>query len=109
MSFELCSCGKKANWWYLPGFSDDSHNFFCDECVPRGCECNYYFVYMDSIDPSLQDPHFPEGEEGLDWKWVEKGLIWSHIDEKQREFPCSEYMWSAEGFIREINPHNYEK
>ena len=31
-------CNKMATWLYLP--SSGGMNFFCDDCVPRGCTCN---------------------------------------------------------------------
>ena len=41
-TIKCCKCNKKdAVWFYIPGF-DDGKDFFCDDCVPRGCGCNVY-------------------------------------------------------------------
>jgi hypothetical protein len=98
MSKELCECGNFAVWVYMPGYSSGNHPYFCNDCVHRGCSCNHKYineVYTNN----------PEGEEGIDWKWIEEGLIWTYIDEKSREYPCAEYEWDPDGYEREINPH----
>lgn len=101
MTKELCDCGKIAVWCYLPGFSSGNNPHLCDDCVVRGCDCNYNYSDLESYYPK------PKGTEGVDWKWIEKDKVWTHIDEIGREYPCSEYMWDSEGFEREINPHIY--
>ena len=59
---------RKAIWWYGPGYEQA-----CEECVPRGCDCNKDPVDgdCDNIDPA---------------NWVEA------IDEKGRKWPCCEWM-----------------
>ena len=74
-------CDNAAVWAYMPGVA-----LYCDNCVPRGCECNH-----------LNEPDLPQGEEGVDWKWISEG-VWTHLDEKKREYPCVEYMYDEEGF-----------
>lgn len=106
MTKELCHCGKTAVWDYLPGFSSGDSPYLCDDCVNRGCECNHRYCFLDQYQ---QTPDLPEGTEGVDWKWIKKDFVWTYIDEKGREYPCSEYMWDPEGFERDINPHNYEE
>lgn len=69
--YELCDCGKKAVWVYMPGFKTGS-DFFCDEHVPRGCSCNNRYVRVDAYTPELENPDLPtseDGVEGRDWKW----------------------------------------
>ena len=81
----------------MPGFCDDCVNpYCCDECVPRGCSCNHY--YMSEEEPIL--PNLEEdGVEGVDWKWVdEEKTHWTHIDEKGREYPCCEWMHDPDGY-----------
>jgi hypothetical protein len=56
----------------------------------------------------LDGPELPEGIEGVDWKWIEDGSIWTYIDDKGREWPCAEYDCDPDGYEREINPHEYE-
>jgi len=97
---ELCECGKIAIWCYMPGYSSGCSPYFCDECVHRGCDCHNR--YMDTEDPLFEPP---EGQEGIDWKWVEEGRIWVSVDDKGREWPCSEYDWETNGYERENNPH----
>jgi len=64
---------RKAVWWYGPGVDRA-----CEECVPRGCDCN-----IDS---------FPlDGDYGnLDQEWFAPPEI---VDTKGRRFPCCEWMW----------------
>jgi hypothetical protein len=93
MSKELCDCGKVAVWTYLP-----SDFVYCDDCVPRGCFCNHYHCDMNAYHPPLLNRILPEGDENVDWKWIKKDEIWTHIDEKGREYPCSEYMYVEDGW-----------
>jgi hypothetical protein len=97
---ELCDCGKVAVWCYMPGYSSGSSPYFCDECIHRGCDCNY---------TSIEESDLPEGQEGIDWKWIEDGSIWTSIDDNGREWPCAEYDYDPDGYERKINPHEYEK
>lgn len=94
---ELCDCGQKATWLYMPGFKE-GRPFFCDDCVPRGCECNHRYVDVNSYAPPLDSPDLPEG---TDWKWIEKDKVWCYIDEKGREYPCCEYDYEEEGFEKD--------
>jgi hypothetical protein len=36
-----CKCGKVAVWQYMPASTSDKEIFRCDDCVPRGCSCNF--------------------------------------------------------------------
>jgi len=105
MTKERCVCGKIAVWIYLPGYSNKDSPFWCDDCVPRGCDCNYRYCQVDAYHPPLENPNSPEGEEGIDWKWIEKDKIWTPLDENKNEYPCAEYMWDSEGWEREYDPH----
>jgi hypothetical protein len=42
MNKEICgACGEKiAVYWYMPGYYPKSNPFHCENCVPRGCDCN---------------------------------------------------------------------
>ena len=102
---EVCrKCGKVATWVYIPGYQGGGSPFSCDDCVSRGCSCNYRYVKEEEFEDDL-----PEGEEGIDYKWVEcnpfnenqkyeKGVVWTSLDEKGREYPCCEYDYEKEGF-----------
>lgn len=102
MNKDLCDCGAIAVWSYGPGFSNGDNPNFCEDCVPRGCSCNHKYVSVDSYQPPLEDPYLPEGDEGKDWKWLdEKKTHWCYIDEKGREYPCSEFFYDEDGWDNE--------
>jgi hypothetical protein len=91
---EKCiKCPNHALWWYMP-----SNRVYCDSCVPRGCDCNHHYIDIDAYTPPLDSPDVAEGEEGVDWIWVEKGVSWQRIDEQGREYPCCEYSYDEEGY-----------
>ena len=99
MQKEICDCKKEATWCYMPGYSENQNPYWCDDCVPRGCTCNMY-----SIKEEYRNK--PEGEEGVDWQWVEEegyepNTYWQNIDEKGRAYPCCEYDYEEEGFYKE--------
>ena len=98
---QKCDCGKLAVWIYEPGFSNGSP-FFCDDCVPRGCTCNHYYVDVNSYHPPLENPNSPE-ESDHPIKWIEIDKIWCRVDEKGREYPCCEYGYDQNGFDFENN------
>ena len=108
MTKEMCECGNRAVWVYMPGYSSGDNPYSCDDCVPRGCECNYHYHDVNLYHPPLDSPAMSTGIENEDWKWKEE-RVWCFIDEKGREYPCSEYDYDPDGFEREINPHIYEK
>ena len=56
---------KIATWEYMPR----SFEYYCDDCVPRGCSCNIY------EDTGAQ-----------------------HIDEQGRYLPCCEFEYSQNGW-----------
>ena len=87
---ELCDCGKVAVWVYLPGYSSGENPNHCDDCVPRGCTCNYHSIQEEYDDQ-------PEGVEGVDYKWISE-TIWTNIDDQGREYPCVEYDYDEEGW-----------
>ena len=76
MTKELCKCGKRAVWDYMPGYSNGDHPYFCDDCVGRGCECNHRYVK----DELFKEGDPPEGEEDNDWIWIEEDKIWTNLD-----------------------------
>lgn len=91
---ELCDCGAISVWCYMPGFSSGCNPYFCDDCVPRGCECNHYSTRDEDYIP---EGGFSPTEDDGRFKWISE-TIWTHIDEKGREYPCCEYMYDEEGF-----------
>jgi hypothetical protein len=99
MNKELCDCGNVAVWLYLPGFKN-GNNYCCENCVPRGCECNHYHINMNS-----EFNHIPEekdGIENIDWKWLNtEKTWWTHLDDNGLEFPCCEFIHDTDGFENE--------
>lgn len=113
MSKHLCDCGKMAVWLYGPSYSEGVNPFHCDDCVPRGCTCNWRYVTSRGL-PT---------EEDKPWKWVVQGpeaeygeilegKIWVRLDTDSRESPCAEYDWDGEGWDIErgdIDTHNEDE
>lgn len=105
---EKCtSCPKIAVWVYMPSSKD---GYYCEDCVPRGCSCNYHHANPNDFHPPLEEGEVPVGIEGVNWKWVEKpetdkerattkeeGLF-VYLDEEGREEPCCEFMYNKDGF-----------
>ena len=85
MDKELCDCGVNyAKWIYMPGYIDGGNPYSCDNCVHRGCSCNYNYNTL----PDTEDYPF---------KWIDD-KTWVSVDEQGREYPCAEYCWSEDGF-----------
>ena len=112
MEKEKCDCGNIAVWDYLPGYSNGGNSYSCEDCVPRGCSCNWIPTKTKSSkfkDGALK----PEGIENLDWKYVdfvkakEEGFemkqneYFVYLDSQQRENPCGEYWYDKDGFDKD--------
>lgn len=78
---EKCDCGKIAQYLLISASKDYGNPYYCDDCVPRGCSCN--------LEPKDGDWNNPNPE---DW--------YQPLDEKGREYPCIEYMYSSKGYKR---------
>lgn len=102
LNVELCDCGKRACWCYMPGFSNNSNPYFCDDCVPRGCDCNHRYVDVNAYQPPLSKPYLPTNEDG-NIKWIEQDKIWCYVDEQGREYPCCEYEYDKDGFSKDLD------
>lgn len=81
MKFKCMKCGALAVWIYMP--SDGNYNY-CDDCVPRGCDCNYDCDENGNL--ILDDT----GESFVEFK-----------DDKGRLLPCCEYDFFEEGMEEE--------
>lgn len=81
-----CHCNKDAAWYYEPSCS--GRRFYCDDCVPRGCTCNYEYVVYEG---EPKDDNFI-------WHDKEHG-IYETLDEKGRRYPCCEYDFSPVGQV----------
>jgi hypothetical protein len=95
---ELCDCGTVAVWWYMPAYEGkkEEHPFYCNDHVPRGCDCNHY--------STRGEDYLPEGGNGISptpedqpVKWLDDHT-WTRVDEQERESPCCEYMYDEKGF-----------
>ncbi len=109
---EKCDCGKLATWVYMPGYSADSNDYHCDDCVPRGCSCNW-----EGIKDYDGEPNLPIGIENKDWKWItpedwkEAGLdgpivekhYWIELEDG-KAYPCCEFNHSKDGWDKDIEP-----
>ena len=60
-------CRQMATWYYVPA-SDSLGNYFCDNCVNRGCSC----------------------ETDDDGNYL--------LDQQGRPLPCCEYDYDTNGF-----------
>lgn len=95
---KCCHCKEKdAVWFYLPG-SMKNGNEFCDDCVPRGCDCNVHH--------RIEIPMEPQDEPVIYWneditKWTKEltadSVYYESVDEKGRRFPCCEFDYDPEG------------
>jgi len=96
---ELCNCGKMAVWCYMPGYSGGGNSYSCDDCVPRGCECNQYSTRAEDYSPpgDVSGEGISPTEDDEPIKWL-SNHIWTRVDEQGREFPCCEYIYDQEGF-----------
>lgn len=96
-----CLCDNKATWLYMP--SSNGRVFYCNDHVPRGCQCNDYDIEMDGDptpgrpvawwtkeDSSRQPPFCLERQKD--------SFFYQYLDEKGRLYPCVEYDYDEEGF-----------
>ena len=95
MNFRRCNCGKKAVWMYMPS-STLKNPFYCDDCVPRGCDCNKYFE-RDFCSPEEYEA-FKKGFSNIMEGESSEGAYFEPLDEKNRREPCCEYEYSPDGF-----------
>jgi len=102
MAKELCDCGKVGIWYYAPASESNENHYDCDDCVPRGCECNHRYTDVNSYYPPLDSPDIPT-EEDKPIKWIEEDKIWCRVDEQGREYPCCEFWYDEEGWDIEEN------
>ena len=103
--YKCGTCGALATWNYMPGYEGktDEDSYLCENCVSRGCSCNNYSVRKEDWDNGIVpagDIDFcdakPE-EKDKPFKWLDDHT-WTHVDDKEREYPCCEYTYEKEGF-----------
>lgn len=61
------NCHNMAAWMYMPA-DRVNDGFYCDDCIHRGCSCNF-------------------DENGVEL-----------LDDNGKPYPCCEYMFSNNGF-----------
>lgn len=110
-------CGKTAIWLYLP--SSHGINFFCDDCVPRGCTCNVMDLDMEEPDKSLSERIIWWSKETYNKCLKDKtdtttcctherkndSFHYEILDEQGRRNPCCEYDYCPNGYEREYNTY----
>ena len=70
MKKKCLKCNAIAAWVYMPG---DSNYSYCDNCVPRGCSCNF------------------ECDENGNLIFDKDGKPIQFLDDQGRPLPCCEY------------------
>ncbi len=75
MMTDYCDCGRIAVWVYMPSHEGpETNDFYCDDCVPRGCSCN-------------MEPKDGDHENSDPSNWEEP------LDDKGRKYPCCEFFY----------------
>lgn len=88
---------EMAVWSYMPSKGD-----YCETCVPRGCSCNRELTpenplaTYDGLNLGMNPPK-------KKFKWIENGMVWCHVDELGREYPCCEFSFYENGIDLEEN------
>ena len=104
---ELCNCGKVAVWLYMPGYSSGCNDFSCDDCVPRGCECNHDYkgIGGESLDDFINQTKDDVGKyydkDGVEVGTPQEAAYFIPLDNKNREYPCCEYDHDEDGYDKE--------
>lgn len=96
---KCCSCTEKdAVWCYMPGGLEDG-DFFCDDCVPRGCSCNQYsFEEFDDSDDFENKIYWDKEREKFTKEKTENSKFYEPVDQQGRRYPCCEYFYSEDGY-----------
>ena len=79
MKQKCCKCNKFATWIYEPGHSicQPEDNYFCDDCVSRGCSCYLFGEFEEIRDskgrlmPCMEFREETFGFEDIDVDWEE--------------------------------------
>jgi hypothetical protein len=96
----MCDCGNTATYLYGPGHESGENPFYCDECVPRSCDCNHNFTkkHIEELGRGdysfdVSDDYSEEPPQDGAFQWIKEGHIWQHLDEMGRPYPCCEYVY----------------
>ena len=100
---KCCKCNKKdAVWLYMSGHND-GNDFFCDDCVPRGCSCNQYAVEEFGFNNKSNSNYIfwnKELTKSTD-TITSDTFYYEPVDERRRRYPCCEYDYEEDGFNEE--------
>lgn len=102
---KCCKCGvSDAVWLYMPGHSDGK-DFFCDNCVPRGCGCNIYSLKEFPLEKKKEKNYifWDEKIENYTTELSDKSHYYEVVDKNTRRYPCCEYEYNENGFY----PHDF--
>lgn len=113
---KCCQCGKMATWYYVPGRSVG--NFYCDDCVPRGCTCNIRNLKYEStctwegINPIVyySEKDLCDGDgypKHCTLERKEDSVAFEILDDDGRRFPCVEYEFNGNGFKFKDNIYGF--
>lgn len=97
---KCCKCSKQiATWYYMPGGLTNG-DFYCDDCVPRGCSCNQY--HLDEFnEDEINNDNVIYWDENLVECTAEKNDLSKYfepVDKNGRRFPCCEFDYDSEGY-----------
>ena len=92
----------------MPGSSTPAYDYYCDNCVPRGCSCH---SEITPTSPQAMTGGYGENPPTThtEWKWRTPNIEWYYTDEQGRELPCIEYWYNAAGFVTDEAEINYYK
>lgn len=91
----ICTkCHKVATWFYEPYWDEkiEEEHYFCDECVPRWCECQKYWIKKWD-EKEVHHHLFSISENELnDYQ------IFDEKDSNWNILPCCEYTFDEDWF-----------
>jgi hypothetical protein len=83
----------------MPGYAgkEESNDYYCDDCVPRGCSCNYIDVRVLVGNETFEDYPPKDSVENIDYRWIVKDERWEELD-KGKQIPCCEFWYDKGGW-----------
>ena len=100
---KCCKRKKKDDaWLQIPGH-DDGNDFFCDDCVTRGCSCNQYAFEEFNFNSNHNSNYIFWNKELTKSTDTIKDdtFYYEPVDERRRRYPCCEYDYEEDGFNEE--------
>lgn len=96
---KCCKCMNKiATWCYIPGGLKNG-DFYCDDCVPRGCSCNQYHINEFNDEDDLENKIYWNSDltEFTKEKTL-KSIYYEPVDKQGRQYPCCEFDYNEDGY-----------